>query len=257
METNLSGKVALVGGSTKGIGKAIVHKLAENGADVVVNGRDSQPGLEMVKEIEKLGRKALFKKADLTNYEEVKKMTEDVIREWGKIDIVIASGGADYPTPRFFHEIEPDLYPEFMKWRLFLRLYMIKAVLDHMKDRKKGKIILISTDSGRVPTPGASLNGAAAAGLVLITKVLAQEFSRWKIHVNTISTTVTIDTPGYELAIKRDSTGKIYQRATERMPFWPLTPQDIAELAFFLASEESDRITGQIFSVNGGLSFPG
>ena len=99
--------------------------------------------------------------------------------------------------------------------------------------------------------------GAAAAGLVLITKVLAREFSRWKIHVNTICTTVTVDTPGYERAVAGDSTGKIFQRAAERMPFWPLTPTDLADLALFLASSDSDRITGQIISINGGLSFPG
>jgi len=257
MESKLAGKVAIVGGSTQGIGRAIALKFAQNGADVVINGRNPKPGLEVVEEVENLKRRALFKQADLTNYAQVKEMVEDVIQKWGNIDIVVASGGAGNPPVGFFHDIDPELYAEFMKVKMFTRLHMARAVLDHMKDRKKGKIILISTDAGRVPTPGESINGAAAAGLVLMTKVLAREFSRWKIHINTICTTVTIDTPGYERAIQSDSTGKIFQRAAQRMPFWPLTPNDIAELSLFLASGDSDRITGQIFSVNGGLSFPG
>lgn len=257
MNADLSGKIAIVGGSTRGIGKATAIKFAQNGADVVINGRNTQSGLEAVKDIENLGRRSLFKQADLTKYVEVKEMIDDVVKKWGKIDIVVANGASEYPPTKFFHEIEPDIYPEFMKTRMFTRLHMIKAVLDHMMERKEGKIIIVATDAGRVPTPGESVNGAAAAGLVLLTKVLAREFARWKIHVNIICTTVTVDTPGYERALKQESTGKIFQKAAERVPFWPLVPNDLAELALFLASEDSDRITGQIFSLNGGLSFPG
>ena len=99
--------------------------------------------------------------------------------------------------------------------------------------------------------------GAAAASLVLLTKTLAREFARWKIHINTICTTLTVNTPSYQRAISEDSTGKVFQKIGQKAPFWPLIPQDVAELALYLSSEDSDRVTGQIFSVNGGLSFPG
>ncbi len=257
MEANLLGKVALLTASSQGIGKAIALKLAENGADVVINARNPEPALEVVKKIEGMGRRSIFEKADLTSYEEVRRMVEDILDKWGRIDILVASGGAGYPPARFFHETPPQLYDDYFRDKLFTRLYAIRAVLDHMKERQKGKIILISTDAGRVPTPGESMIGAPAAGLVLLTKTLAREFARWKLHINIICLTVISDTPGYERAIRHVSTGKIFQKAAQRIPFWPITTKDVAELALFLASEDSDRITGQIFSISGGLSFPG
>jgi 3-oxoacyl-[acyl-carrier protein] reductase len=256
MKTNLNGKAALVTGSTEGIGKAIALKLAENGADVAINGRNPERSREVYELISNFGRRCIFSRGDILIYEDIKRAVDDILVQWGKIDILVVSGSAGYPPPRLFHEISPELYLEYLRTRLISRLFPIRAVLNHMQERGTGKIIIITTDAGRVPTPGESLIGAGAAGVVLITKVLAQELSRWKIHINTICVTITVDTPGYEKALQ-SGMGKIFEKAAQRMPFWPLKPNDVAELALFLASEDSDRITGQIFSINGGLSFPG
>jgi len=258
MGGKLDGKIALVGGSTSGIGRAIALHFARNGADVVVNGRNSQAGHEVVKGIEGSGKRALFQQADLKSYDQVKEMVDDVVNKWGKIDIVVANGAAEYPLPLFFHDTDPELYPQYIKSYMFTRLYMIRAALEHMKEQQAGKIIMTTTDAGRVPTPGESLIGAAAAGITMLTKVLAREFTRWKIHVNTISITVTIDTPAYERTINMEgSLGNIFRKAVDNVPFWPITVNDIAELALFLASNDSDRITGQLFTISGGLTFPG
>lgn len=257
MKVDLSGKVALVAGSTHSIGKAIAMKLAKNGADVVINGRHVETSVELVAEVERMGRSCVFEKADLRDYDQVQRMVDNVLAQWGKIDIMVASGAGGNPPARFFHETEPALFVDYFRSRAFTRLYCIKAVLDHMKQRQTGKIILVTTDAGRIPTPGESLIGAAAAGLVLITKTLAKEFARWKIHINTISTTTVIDTHTFEKAASQDTTGKVFRRAAHRIPFGPLRTTDLAEMALFLASEESDCITGQTFSINGGLSFPG
>lgn len=256
MKTDLHGKVAIVAGSSQGIGKAIALKLAESGADVVINGRNPQPGAETVGQIEQMGCRAMFHSADITDYAQVKGMVDRVCREWGRVDIMVGSGVSGYPPAQPFYDIDPQLYGEYFRTRLFPRLYCIRAALDHMKERQQGKLVLISTDAGRVPTPGESMIGAAAAGMVLLTKTLAREFSRWKVHINTICITVTMDTPGFDRALK-GGMGKVFERAAQRMPFWPLKPDDIAEAALFLASPESDRITGQVLSINGGLSFPG
>jgi len=256
MKADLEGKVAFITGSTQGIGKAIALKLAENGADVAINGRNPEPAAAVREQVTKLGRRCLFEQGDIFVYEDMKRAVDDILARWGGIDILVASGGAGYPPAGLFHEIPPELYLDYFRTRLVSRLYPVRAVLDHMREKNRGKIIIITTDAGRVPTPGESLIGAAAAGLVLMTKVLAREFSRWRVHINTICVTVTVDTPGYERALK-GGMGKIFERAAQRMPFWPLTSNDVAELALFLASEDSDRITGQIFSINGGLSFPG
>lgn len=259
MQANLSGKVALVTGSSKGIGRAIALRFAENGADVVVNARNQGPALEVVEEIKGLGRRAYFEQADIYSYPEVKRMVRNAAQEFGKVDILVASGGAAGPPPQFFHQIDPESYPDCIESHLLTRLYCIRAAIDHMMERQGGKIIAITTDAGRTPTPGESLIGAGAAALVLMTKVLAQEIARSHIRINTICTTVTKDTPGYEAAMADDSTYlfKLFKKAEERIPFGMNKPDDIAQLALFLASEDSDQITGQIFSINGGLSFPG
>jgi 2-hydroxycyclohexanecarboxyl-CoA dehydrogenase len=260
MKADLLGKVALVTGSTEGIGRAIAIKFAENGADVVVHG--IEPTTEVTKEIEGLGRRSIFERADLFNYREMKQMVDHVLQMWGNIDILVASGAGGSSelakgVIRFFHQIEPELYTQCWEAMMLGRLYAIRAVLDHFMERQRGKIIIMTTDAARTPTLGESLISATAGGLVVFTKTLAQEFARWHIHINTMCATLVMDTPRAKQALDFPETGKMFQKMTERAPFWPVITKDFAELALFLASEDSDRITGQLFSVTGGLSFPG
>jgi 2-hydroxycyclohexanecarboxyl-CoA dehydrogenase len=259
VEADLSGKVALVTGSSKGIGRAIAVRLAENGASVVINARTPGPALEVVERVRAMGREAHFEPADLYNYQDVKRMVGSAVQRLGKIDILVANGAAAGPPPQPFHEIDPKSYGDCVSSHLFTRLYVVRAALDHMMARQSGKIIMVTTDAGRTPTRGESLIGGAAAAVVLMTKVLAQELARWKIRINTICTTVTKDTPGYDTAMSQQDThlANLFKKAEERMPFGMNKPDDIAQLALFLASEDSNQITGQIFSISGGLSFPG
>lgn len=259
VQANLNGRVALVTGSSQGVGRAIALRFAENGADVVVNARSSGPALEVVGRIENLGRRARYEPADISDYRQVKQMVDNTIREFGKIDILVASGAAAGPPPQFFHQLDPQSYMDCIKSHLFTRLYCIRAVLGHMMEKRGGKIISITTDAGRTPTPGESLIGGAAAALLLMTRALAQEMARSQIRINTICITVTKDTPGWDKAMSDDSTRlfKIFQKVEERVPFRLNKPDDIAQLALFLASDDSNQISGQVFSVNGGLSFPG
>lgn len=256
---DLSGKVALVTGSSKGIGRAIAVRLAENGASIVVNARTPGPALEVVGHIQALGCQAHFEQADLYDYQDVKHMVDSAVLKFGKIDILVANGAAAGPPPQPFVEIDPKSYIDCISSHLFTRLYAVKAVLEHMMARQSGKIIIVTTDAGRTPTKGESLIGGAAAAVVLMTKALAMEMAPHKIRVNTICTTVTKDTPGYEKATSQQGTrlASLFKKAEERMPFGMNKPEDIAKLALFLASEDSDQITGQIFSISGGLSFPG
>lgn len=256
MKAKLDGKVALVGGSTKGIGRAIALRYAENGADIVVNGRDPASAQLVIDQIRSLGRRAIFGKADLVNFQEVKLMTENAISQMGKIDILVANGGAGPPSAQFFRETDPDLYMDYARTRWLSRAYLIKSVLEHMIQRQTGKIVIITTDAGRVPTPGESMVGGSGAAVVMMAKVMAREFARWQIRVNTICTTVTRDTPSFERALASDA-GKVFRKAEAKMPFGINKPEDIAEAALFFASEESNQITGQTLSVNGGLSFSG
>ena len=256
MKVDLEGKVAIITGSSTGIGKAIAARFSENGADVVINGRSQESGEVVVNEIKDMGGNAFFEKADITIYNEVKEMIARVLTKMTKIDILVVSGGASHITPNFFREIDPNTYIDFVNSQYLSRLYCIRAVLDHMIENKSGKIVLIGTDAGRWPTPVESLVGGAGAALVMTTKVLASEFSKWGIRVNTISTTMTKDTPSVNRTASFGAASKIFKRAMEKQPF-PISTNDIAEAALFLVSEASSQITGQILSVNGGLCFPG
>jgi 2-hydroxycyclohexanecarboxyl-CoA dehydrogenase len=259
MQADLTGKVALVTGSSKGIGKAIALTFARNGADIVLNGRNQDQALPVLEEIRAMGRQACFEQADIWNYREVRQIVDSAIQKFGRIDILVASGAGGGAPPEFFNRIDPELYLDVVKSHWLSRLYCVRAVMDHMIERQSGKIIIITTDAGRTPTPRESLIGGAAAALVLMTKVIAQETARWQIRINTICTTVTKDTPGYDYAMADPTSHifKIFKKAEERMPFGMNRPNDIAQLALFLASEDSNQITGQIFSISGGLSFPG
>jgi len=259
VEADLSGKVALVTGSSKGIGRAIAVRFAENGASVVINARTPGPALEVVEHVRAMGREAHFEPADLYNYDDVKRMVDSAVQRFGHIDIMVANGAAAGPPPQPFHEIDPKSYGDCVSSHLFTRLYAVRAVLDHMMARQSGKIIIVTTDAGRTPTRGESLIGGAAAAVVLMTKALAMELARCKIRINTICTTVTRDTPGYDTATSQQDThlANLFKKAEERMPFGMNRPDDIAQLALFLASQDSNQITGQIFSISGGLSFPG
>jgi len=259
VEADLSGKTALVTGSSRGIGRAIAVRFAENGASVVINARTPGPALEVVEHVRAMGREAHFEPADLYNYDDVKRMVDSAVQRFGHIDIMVANGAAAGPPPQPFHEIDPKSYGDCVSSHLFTRLYAVRAVLDHMMARQSGKIIIVTTDAGRTPTRGESLIGGAAAAVVLMTKALAMELARCKIRINTICTTVTRDTPGYDTATSQQDThlANLFKKAEERMPFGMNRPDDIAQLALFLASQDSNQITGQIFSISGGLSFPG
>lgn len=259
MEANLAGKVAFVAGSSAGVGKAIALKLAINGADIALNGRNASAAQNTMNRIEELGRKVIFEKADITNYQEIKKALDNTITRLGKIDILVASGGVTSVdlVVDFFEKTDPASYLRIAEANWLCRLYCVRAVLDHMVKRRTGKIIILTTDAGRWPTPTESLAGATGAGIVMAAKVLAQELARWQIRVNAISLPPIKDTPGFEHAIKNSpSLAHVFEKALAKQPF-PVTADDIANAALFFASDDSNAITGQTLSVNGGLCFPG
>lgn len=254
---SLEGKVALVTGSSRGVGKAIALELARHKASLVLNGRYEEQGMELLKEIEQYDVPAIFQKADINNYQEVEQMVTNALEHFGKIDILVATGAAiSGPLPNFFRNIDPREYIDFVVVHWINRLYCIKAVLEHMIDQGGGRIVNITTDAGRWPTPGESMPGGAAAGLILCTKVLAKEFARWNIFLNSLCLTVTQDTPGLDWVLTQSPASHVFRKALQRQVF-PVTSQNIADVVLFLVSGKSDPMTGQIISINGGVSFSG
>lgn len=254
---SLEGKVALVTGGAEGVGKACAMKLAQNGADIVIADRNVELGQKVASEIETIGPRSSLIEVNLWDFDSTKQMIDHAISEMGKIDILIANGAATPKYAKFFHEQNPlEDYAGCLNSQLFSRLYSIRALLDHMREKNYGKIVIITSDAGRTPTPKESLIGASAAGLVVMTKVMAAEFSRWNIRVNCLCLTLIEGTPaqrGVEATAAKDIFAKVRKRARFGIP----TAEDVAEGALFFSLPETDRITGQILSINGGLSFPG
>ena len=257
--TNLKGRVSLVFGGTYGIGATIALKLAEHGSDVAISARNPNP--ELLEQLRRTGRQAEFYAGDLGSWPDVKGVVDGVAARFGRLDVAVASGRPRGTSSKLFLETDPDTFLEYFRTRTVSRFYAARAAADVMKERGEGRIIFITSDAGRTPTPAETLDGASSAAVIFGTRALARELSRQGIRVNTIALTLTRDTPAFERFTANadpDSVlSKAFQKIESRSPFGLNQPADIAELVLFLAGDGSKQITGTTISVNGGLSFPG
>ena len=259
---DLAGQTAVVVGGTSGIGRAISLMLAARGARVGLIGRDAERGAAVVRAIAAAGGTARWVRADFMKYPELAAAATTLAADLGPCDILIASGGPGGIRPQPFLDTPPEEYDFFFASRCIGRLYTVRAFCDQMIATGRGKIVLLTTDGGRMPTPSEVLNGSAAAGLIFATRALARELSGKGLRINTVSTTLTADTPSYErfqakMAGAPDGLARAFRKIEGRTPLGGLnTPEDVANAVLFFAGPESDRITGAVLSVNGGLSLP-
>lgn len=257
MDCSLEGEVALVTGSTDGIGAAIAREFADNGATVVVNGRSPEKAESVVAALEERGATASAVLADINDYDAVAEMVETVTERHGGLDIVVGNGAAAAgPPPRFFADTDPADLEAYCRSMFLNRMYVVKAALDPLVE-SEGRVVLVGSDAGRWPTPGEVGPGAASAAMMMATKVLASELARWNIQVNAVSISVTEDTPAMSWIREESPVASVFERALEKQSF-PVEASDIAETAlFFAGSDAASSITGQLLSVNGGISYPG
>jgi len=259
----LKDQIALVTGATAYIGRAIALEFARRGARVVVNGRNTQAGQAVVEEIKAAGGRAEFEAADLTDGAAVRAMVERIAERHGRLDILAASGAgasADSPSFRLFMEMGGADFENYIRAHWLARAYAIQAAATVMGRQQRGKIVAIGTDAGRVATVGESFIGGATAGMMQMCRVLARELGRDGIRVNAVAMSYIWDAeprwgPGSPALEGGHGKGMI-ENLRKRMLF-PVHCQDIANAAAFFAGPESDAITGQTLSVNGGLSTPG
>lgn len=248
MGLGLSGKVALVTGGSRGIGAASVKKLAQNGASVIINYRNSKDKAEEVlAEVQRSGARGMAARADVRNREEVEKMVEDGLREFGRIDILVNNANIHFPIKPFvsltWEEIEKKITDELKS------LYNCsQAVLKDMLKRRSGKLIFISSGLSRYPSYGFSAHAGAKAALDSIAKVMAYELGPSGITVNVVG-------PGL---IRTDATAGMGDGMFKTIS--DLTPlkrngesDDVAGAVAYLSSSLSDFVTGQYIHVNGGI----
>lgn len=247
-----TGKAAVVTGGARGIGKAICLTLARQGADIAIADILEQEGRDTVNEIQKSGRRALFVKTDLTKKESVDKMVREVLQAFGKIDILVNNAGWD--RIELFIKNSPEFWDKVIDINYKHQIYTTRAVLDHMIERKYGRIVNIGSDSGRVGSTGEAVYSGCKGAVIAFTKTMARELARFNITVNCVSPGPT-ETPLTEEMKKEELGGKVLAAMDKIVPLGRLaTPQDIANAVAFMASDEASYITGQTLSVSGGLT---
>jgi len=242
---DLTGKVALVTGSGRGIGKAIVLRLSEVGATVVINDV-TESAEQVAQELKNSGKKSLFLKGSVSSSSDVNSMMEKIIADFGRIDILVNNAGItrDTLTLRMTDE-EWDAVLDINLKGVFV---CTRAALKYMIKQRWGRIINISSISGIIGNPGQANYCAAKAGIIGFTKTVCKEMASRMITINAVA-------PGF---IETDMTQKIPEKLKEefikRIPSGYFgTPKDIAEAVAFLASEEARYIKGQVLCVDGGL----
>lgn len=240
----LSGKTALVTGAARGIGKAIVVAFAREGAEVIVCDRDEEAAVLTAQEI---GPSAVAVRADISNDSDVNAMVDCAIARFGKIDILVNNAGVGATT--LFLESTREEFERVVRINLTGTFMVSQAVARKMAERKTGSIVNIASLSGQKGGVGRSAYGASKAGVELLNKVMAVELADLGINVNAIA-------PGPILTeVSRTmhtlETRDAYHRLVPQRRYGE--PEEIADAAVFLASDEARYITGHTLNVDGGF----
>ncbi|MDR1066360.1 MAG: 3-oxoacyl-[acyl-carrier-protein] reductase [Clostridiales bacterium] len=239
----LTGKVAIVSGGSRGIGRAIVLELARNGADIVFNYLSNRDKAEsLCVEARSLGKKCMAYEVDITEYEKVKTMVDETYAEYGRVDIVVNNAGitrdgalATMPLENWSQVINTNLTGAFN---------LSRAVIIPMMKQRAGTIINISSISGVYGNARQTNYSAAKAGLIGFTKSLAKEVASYGIRVNAIA-------PGF---IETDMTGDLQEAMIKAIPAKRTgKAEEVAALVSFLCSDSGKYMIGDVIEISGGL----
>lgn len=245
---DLSEKVAIVTGGGRGIGRAIALKLAEVGATVVINDvGDSAPTEGVAEEIGKMGRESLVLLADVSQSTEVASLVDGTVEKYGRVDILVNNAGIT--RDQLIMRMSDDEWDAVLGINLKGVFLCSKAVLRPMMKQRWGRIINISSIVGLIGNAGQANYASAKAGIIGLTRTIAKEVASRGITANAIA-------PGFiDTAMTQQLPEERRQELMNQVPLGFLgTPGDVAEVVAFLASEEARYITGQVVTVDGGIS---
>jgi len=242
----LAGRTAVVTGGTRGIGLAIARALAEDGASVVVSGRDAGRLESAVKELETLGASALGVAADQSKREDCDRLVDAAKERFGRIDVLVNNAGIT--RDQLLVRMKDDDWDQVLDTNLRGVFLMTRAVVKSMMRQKSGRIINIASTAGAMGNPGQVNYSAAKAGVIGLTKAAARELAHWNILVNAVA-------PGL---IETDMAAAIPAEAREallqQVPLKRVgSAREVAEVVRFLAGDGAAYVTGQTIHVNGGL----
>jgi 3-oxoacyl-[acyl-carrier protein] reductase len=245
----LEGKVAVVTGGGRGIGRAVCLAFAKEGADVVLNyASKDQPAQEVVRMIQEMGRKAIALKGNVAVRADVERTILAAVENFGKIDILVNNAGVS--RPNMLHKMTEEQWDEVIDIQLKGPFLCTQVASKYMMERKSGKIINVTSSAGLWGTKGQINYSSAKGGIIAQTKSAARELAAYGITVNVVQ-------PGYvgtEMFDKVKADPKLMEIYTGRILLGRFAePEEVAHSFVFLASDEANYITGQILCVDGGL----
>lgn len=247
--SKLNGKVALVTGSSRGIGAAIARLFAQQGAKVVVHGRDRTALSAVQAEIERADGKVMGVVADVTQFAEIEAMRQQIEQEFGPIDILVANAGNNPIPPGPLEEIDEQEWHAALDANLTATFLTIKSILPGMKERKTGNIITLSSAAARRPNPRSPIPYTAAkAGIQILTQDLAAQVGPYGIRANCLAPETILTERNRQMIPEAQKQAMVEWHPIRRLGM----PEDVARAALFLASDESAWITGIILDVAGG-----
>ncbi len=252
IEQRLTGSVALVTGSSRGIGRAIALRLAQEGADVAINyTRDEAAAKEVLAQVEAYGRRGIVIKANMASVAETRAMVEATIERFEKLNILVNNAGIEKKAP-FWEATEKD-YDDVLDVNLKGVFFATQAVVQHLRQVKQpGKIVNISSVHEDLPFPGFASYCASKGGIRMLTRNLAVELGPLGITVNAIAPGAIATPINTNLLNNPQQLNALIRQ----IPLGRLgKPEDVAGLAAFLASADADYITGATYFIDGGLTW--
>jgi 3-oxoacyl-[acyl-carrier protein] reductase len=243
---NLKGKNAIVTGGSIGIGTSIAIALAQAGANVALNyRRHADEANAIIAEIEKLGRKGLAVQADVASTQEAEAMVKKVVEEFGSIDVLVCNAGINRDSPVW--KMTEEQWDQVLGTNLKGYFNYIRAVAPYFREQNHGRIINITSINGLRGKFGQSNYAASKAGIIGLTKTVARELGRNQVTVNAVAPGMIMTDMAKQLEQKWLDIA-IAETVLNKLG----TPEDVANLVVFLASDLAGHITGQIISVDGG-----
>jgi 3-oxoacyl-[acyl-carrier protein] reductase len=242
----LKDRIAIITGATRGIGKAIALELAKEGADIsFVYLKQDDLAKQLEDEIKKIGRKVICSKADVKDFKSAKDVVQKTKEEFGRLDILINNAGI--VRDKALMNMEPQDWLDIIETDLLGVINMSRAAIITFLKQKSGNILNISSVTGLTGRPRQTNYAAAKAGVIGFTKALAKEVGSFNVRVNALA-------PGF---VSTDMTEALRNKEglMKEIPFGRFgTPEEIAKTALFLVSDRASYITGQVVSVDGGLT---
>ncbi len=259
MDLGLKGKVAIVGGSSKGLGKAIAMELAREGANVVVCSRNENVLLATAQEIgSQTGQQVLALPADVSKAADIESLVSKTVARFGRVDILINNAGG--PPLGTFESLGDEDWAKALEMNLLSAVRLSREVLPHMKKQGGGRIINVTSLAAKEPMEGLILSNAARAGVLGLAKSMANELAKYNITVNSVLpgshlTDRILQTAKVQADQTKTTQEEVMAQRTKSIPLGRMgTPEEFAAVVTFLASERASFVTGATLVVDGGAS---